>query len=226
MVDFTPTFLYIKQHKKTGKLYFGKTIQDPLKYNGSGTQWLNHINYHGISDVDTVWYCLFTDNKTIGEFAMMCSKMWNIVEDQSWANLMAECGSGDLYKSELTRKKLRDAALNKSSGFKGKTHSDEAKRKNREAHLGKKHNAEAKAKIKLHNGVRGRSRTKDEIERISAALTGVSHDAARVEKMKKTKLNSRKKWYSNDMETKLFDANSVPDGWVPGRKITKEINNV
>lgn len=224
--SFLPTFLYIKQHTKTGKLYFGKTVlKDPVKYKGSGTYWQNHINHHGVSDVDTLWYCLFTEEETIKDFALMCSSMWNIVGDDSWANLITESGSGDYRKSESTLEKIGRSKIG-NTYRRGSKHTEEAKLRNREAHLGKKHSDESKAKIKLHSGVRGRSRTKDEIERISAALTGVSHDTARVAKMIETKLNSRKKWYSNEMETKLFDANSVPDGWVPGRKNTKEINNV
>jgi len=43
--EFQPTYLYIKQHTKTGKLYFGKTGNDPEKYLGSGTRWKRHLNY-------------------------------------------------------------------------------------------------------------------------------------------------------------------------------------
>lgn len=33
--NFKPTFLYLKQHSVTGKLYFGKTVsKDPSKYKG------------------------------------------------------------------------------------------------------------------------------------------------------------------------------------------------
>ena len=35
-----PTYLYVKQHNKTGLKYFGKTTKkDPLKYKGSGLYW-------------------------------------------------------------------------------------------------------------------------------------------------------------------------------------------
>lgn len=43
---FRPTFLYIKQHTITGKLYFGKTsknLDKMLSYKGSGKYWLDHI---------------------------------------------------------------------------------------------------------------------------------------------------------------------------------------
>ncbi len=50
------TYLYIKQHTITGKLYFGKTIRDPLKYFGSGLHWSPHIRVHGKEHVMTLWY--------------------------------------------------------------------------------------------------------------------------------------------------------------------------
>ena len=46
MRDFVPTYLYIKQHSITGKLYFGKLVAgriDILKYKGSGVYWRRHI---------------------------------------------------------------------------------------------------------------------------------------------------------------------------------------
>ena len=45
MKDFCLTYLYVKKHAVTGKLYFGKTTaKDPIKYPGSGKYWSNHID--------------------------------------------------------------------------------------------------------------------------------------------------------------------------------------
>ena len=52
---YTPTYLYIKQHALTGKLYFGKTVQNPEVYKGSGTHWTNHIKKHGKEHIKTLW---------------------------------------------------------------------------------------------------------------------------------------------------------------------------
>ena len=88
---FIPTYLYIKQHEITGKLYFGKTTRNPTKYKGSGKHWKSHINKHG-KHIETLWYCLYTDEQTIRETALSFSKLWNIVESSEWLNLIEEDG--------------------------------------------------------------------------------------------------------------------------------------
>jgi len=92
MQQFTPTYLYIKQHSITGKLYFGKTIKNPEKYLGSGKRWVNHYNYHGREHVVNLWYCLFYSKDELTQFALMFSKQQNIVELTDWMNLQNENG--------------------------------------------------------------------------------------------------------------------------------------
>jgi len=99
------------QHNKTGLKYFGKTIRkDPIKYQGSGTYWTNHLNVHG-NDVTTIWCQLFTDKSELTKFAMKFSNDNNIVESTEWANLQYEDGlSGSGFKrknSEETIEKRR-----------------------------------------------------------------------------------------------------------------------
>ena len=94
MVICTSTFLYIKRHRVTGLLYFGKTTEaNPIKYPGSGTAWTEHLREHG-NDVETLWYCLFTSRAEMVEFALMCSDMWDIVLSEDWANKVRENGRG------------------------------------------------------------------------------------------------------------------------------------
>lgn len=91
--DFTPTYLYIKQHSVTGLMYFGKTTKsDPIKYLGSGVHWQRHIKKHGLEHVVTLWYELFTNRDELIQFATQFSKSMNIVESTSWANLCEETG--------------------------------------------------------------------------------------------------------------------------------------
>lgn len=45
-------YLYKKTHNQTGLQYLGKTSEDPIKYKGSGKDWLPHIKEHG-NDVKT-----------------------------------------------------------------------------------------------------------------------------------------------------------------------------
>lgn len=88
-----PTYLYIKEHTKTGLKYFGKTTkQDPVSYLGSGKIWTNHIKKHGKEFVKTTWYQLFTDEKELIEYAINFSSQNNIVESDAWANLKTENG--------------------------------------------------------------------------------------------------------------------------------------
>lgn len=107
--EFQPTYLYIKQHSVTGKLYFGKTIKNPEKYKGSGHYWIDHINVHGKEHVITLWYCLFYNIEEIIKFAVTSSYNWNIILDKDkngnkiWANLVVETGidGGFVYNSLL-----------------------------------------------------------------------------------------------------------------------------
>ena len=91
--NFEPTFLYIKQHTITGMNYFGKTArQHPLKYNGSGSYWKNHIKKYGKQYITTLWYDLFDDPNEIYLFSIDFSEKMNIVESKYWANQIIETG--------------------------------------------------------------------------------------------------------------------------------------
>lgn len=110
-MSFVPTYLYIKQHTKTGLKYFGKTVRNEslmLKYKGSGTKWRNHINYHGKDDVVTLWYKLFDDENELRQFALNFSLENNIVESSEWANLIPEDGVGSPGNSDFTKKLWQD----------------------------------------------------------------------------------------------------------------------
>ena len=90
--NFQPTFLYIKQHTKTGLMYFGKTTRNPERYKGSGKYWLRHINQHGKEHVINLWYCLFTYENSLTEFATLFSEENDITNSALWANLQPENG--------------------------------------------------------------------------------------------------------------------------------------
>lgn len=62
MVDFKPTYLYIKTHQITGLKYFGKTINNPYRYYGSGIYWLRHLKEHGYK-IDTEVLGLFYEQQ-------------------------------------------------------------------------------------------------------------------------------------------------------------------
>ncbi len=92
MNTFKPTFLYIKQHSITGMLYFGKTYKNPTKYIGSGLYWRRHLSTHGVQHVNTIWYCLYTDQDECTKFAQQFSIQEDIVNSNLWANLTIENG--------------------------------------------------------------------------------------------------------------------------------------
>ena len=179
---FKPTYLYIKQHKVTGLKYFGKTTNDPLRYCGSGAVWKNHINYHGREHVETIWYQLFNDIDECRNYALKFSEDNNIVESKDWANLIVEDG---LWLKPETRKKMSEAKLGKPGHRKGAKHSDEAKEKNRQAHLGRKHSEESKRLISQNSRHDQSEETK---EKIRNTLTGTKHSEDRINKMRASKL--------------------------------------
>ena len=82
-------FLYIKTHNKTGFKYFGKTIQDPFKYKGSGTWWMRHLKKYG-NDVSTEILGEYEDKEEAKKVAVEFSNRNNIVESKEWANLKIE----------------------------------------------------------------------------------------------------------------------------------------
>jgi len=110
---FYPTYLYMKQHSVTGKLYFGKTIlthDKMLTYSGSGKIWNYHLRKHP-GEVLTIWYCLFFDKDECMKTAIGLSEIANIVESTEWYNLKKETGidGGPLPVH------LREAAWKKTS---------------------------------------------------------------------------------------------------------------
>jgi transposase len=85
--------LYLKIHNITGLMYLGKTKQDPYTYKGSGKRWLNHLAKHG-NDVTTKILRECSTNEEVKEWGLYYSKVWDIVNNFKFANLVEESGSG------------------------------------------------------------------------------------------------------------------------------------
>jgi len=121
---FSPTYLYIKRHLKTGLLYLGKTTESEYyllnEYKGSGEYWENHLKEHGEDQIETIWYCLFYDKDELVKFALMISEIMDIVNlrdingKKIWANLRYENGLDGTPKgtkfSEQHRQNMAKAA--------------------------------------------------------------------------------------------------------------------
>lgn len=86
-------YLYVKTHRKTGLKYLGKTGQDPYKYRGSGTVWKRHLKVHG-NEVDTEILKECHTHEEIKYWGIHYSKLWNVTDSNSWANIIPESGEG------------------------------------------------------------------------------------------------------------------------------------
>jgi hypothetical protein len=92
-MEFIPTYLCIKQHAITGKLYLCKTTKkDPIKYKGSGKHWKSHIKKHGKEHVVTLWYQLYDNVFDLVADSLGMSIAFNIIKSDSWLNLIFESG--------------------------------------------------------------------------------------------------------------------------------------
>lgn len=96
-MSFRPTYLYVKTHNITGLKYFGKTINDPLNYTGSGKWWTRHLAVHG-NNVTTEVIGFYINENDCVSAATRFSKENNIVESSEWANLCIENGTDGGYR--------------------------------------------------------------------------------------------------------------------------------
>jgi hypothetical protein len=186
---FKPTFLYIKQHSKTGMLYFGKTVKNPNTYHGSGKYWQRHIKKHGKKLVITLWFCLFYSKDECTQFATMFSKQENIAKSSKWANLISENGlDGGIIgpKSDQHKASMRASmAARKKKGIKlGGLHSEDHK------------NAFLEGSKKYWTG---KTFTEERKQQISKQTTGKNNPNAKIWKIEDTDgtiftLHSCKQW--------------------------------
>ena len=101
------TYLYVKTHNKTGLKYLGKTIQNPYKYKGSGIHWCRHLSKHG-NDVTTEILKECQTNDEVKYWGQYYSDLWNVVNDNIWANLKPETGDGGFGEmSASTKAKIK-----------------------------------------------------------------------------------------------------------------------
>lgn len=137
------THLYIKTHNITGLKYFGKTVKDPFKYNGSGKYWTRHIKIYG-NNISTQIVASFEEDQReeMTEFALFFSDFFDIVNSNEWANLKPENG--------LDGGRLGVDLSGKNNPMYGKNHSEETKAKIKEKRALQiiSHSEETKAKMR------------------------------------------------------------------------------
>jgi hypothetical protein len=193
---YKPAYLYIKTHNVTGLKYFGKTTQDPYKYQGSGTQWCKHIEEYGY-DVATELLNEgrpYQNEQDLVEVAVKFSNENNIVSSDIWANKRIENGDGgdtsmcENYKKGIAERNQSGAnnpMWGRTSFAKGKTYEEifgedkatELKQKRVESATGRKLDEESLKKM---------------AKSISLATKGVTKSEQHKQNMRKPKTEEHK----------------------------------
>jgi hypothetical protein len=102
-------YLYLKTHNISGLKYLGKTTKDPNTYIGSGIVWRDHLKKYGSDNITTEILFMSDDKQEIKRKGIYYSKLWNIVESKSFANLRPEEGDGgDTSKCEAYKKGIKN----------------------------------------------------------------------------------------------------------------------
>jgi hypothetical protein len=89
-------YLYVKR-LPNGLMYLGKTTnKNPYKYKGSGVRWLKEINDYGYidSNIETWILHITSDYEDLKTMGIYYSKLFNVVNNNNWANLKEEEGDG------------------------------------------------------------------------------------------------------------------------------------
>ena len=85
-----------KTHKVTGLMYICKTEQDPFKYEGSGTEWREHLRKYGKEHVHTEILCQSENRNEVqlfcSDFAKNAGDYW---KKDEYANMIMESGGYD-----------------------------------------------------------------------------------------------------------------------------------
>ena len=126
--------LYKKVDKLSGLHYLGMTTQDPLKYSGSGKNWIEHLK-NNITNVETTIIFQTDCKKEFNHMGRYYSILWNIVGamddygNKIWANIIPEtgggpgwgCGESNIVNNPETLQKMKNTRLGQSPWNKGKT---------------------------------------------------------------------------------------------------------
>lgn len=87
-------YLMLKTHTVSGIKYLCKTSkQDPYKYSGSGKIWKRHLKKYGYYFTTEILATCSTIEE-LKQLGLYYSKLWNIVENTEFANLVVESGDG------------------------------------------------------------------------------------------------------------------------------------
>lgn len=174
-------YLYIKQHSVTNLKYFGKTISNPFKYNGSGKLWKKHIKKYGKEHIKTLEVWSFDNQEMCTNFALKFSVDNNIVESKEWANIVPEKGKdgGNSIGRKCSLKTRRKMSQNRPKGPSGKKwfnngiieSFDLPENKPENFKFGRLYKSSEETKLKISKLFKGKKLSKEAITKRSKART-------------------------------------------------------
>lgn len=168
-----PTRLYIKRHRVTGLMYFGKSVSNLIEsYHGSGKYWKRHVAKHGKEHIEHVWSSeWFTDENEVKEFALSFSELFNIVNSDEWANLKEENGldGGDnsMFRQYLPFSEEQLFKLRQPRPNARKPKSTETRARMSIA----QQNMSDETKAKLSASLKGKKKSKEHIAKFAYAMS-------------------------------------------------------
>jgi hypothetical protein len=162
-------YLYKKTHRVTGLQYLGKTSRtDPYTYPGSGKRWRSHLDKHGY-EFDTEILFESENPSEISKMGLHYSKLWNVVDDNNWANLKPESEDGGTFSHTAeAKKKIGDASRGKISWHNGKTYEEIQKDPNKALLRKQKHSK----LMREQNSFQGKSHSEDTKRNMSLKKKG------------------------------------------------------
>ena len=252
--NFRPTYLYIKTNIVTGLKYFGKTVNNPFMYTGSGTLWLKHLHSHGY-EIYTEILGFFTNYEECKKVASQFSRENDIVNSTAWANLMEETLDGGFIPGSITpearrkavatarkngtingwRKVAASIAARKGTlftmGMLGKTHSPEARKRLSEASSGSGNSQFGKRKFfnpsNFDESVRVYPENKPSGWITLDEKIKIEHEQLRAT-LKQNHSSFGKNWYNNGEENMLLSPEAAEklSNLSKGRMKKRKIENI
>ena len=174
--------------------------KDPIKYPGSGTRWLRHLNKHGF-DFATIILGKFSKKKDLVQAGEKYSIKWNVKKDRGYANLIDEKGDGGDTSDFINYKKMKPMPTGlwkrpdltkynqtRINPQKGKKLSYHTRKKMSKAQKGRKVSEETKQKLsKSRTGLKLSEKARASSSKYTFVVKGIKKNLVQISE--DTKLN-------------------------------------
>lgn len=171
--------LYLKE-SPLGLKYLGKTTGNPHNYSGSGKYWQRHLKKHKFKNKDIITTVLYqnSDLELFKEKALFYSKLYDIINNEEYANLVNESGDGSFgwTHSLEAKEKIKKSSTGRVMSEKTK----EILKECRKTYVPSKESIEKGKQTRLLNPYVVTEETK---AKISAKLKGIKKPAGFGEKV-------------------------------------------